>query len=206
MNRQNKATNPTEAEAETPPPLRMQRRQFLIGTGLLCGSLLAGGAYWGKRWKYIVVHHSAGSYGDIDFLRQVHKQRQPRDLIDAIPYHYVIGNGNGLGLGEIASDWRQELNLWGTHVSAHNVDRNFRGIGICLIGNFETDQVPMEQYNALVTLTQRLMRKYSILPGNVSGHGYIPDEATKCPGKNFPYDKFLADIADDSHIVAERSG
>jgi N-acetyl-anhydromuramyl-L-alanine amidase AmpD len=164
---------------------------------------MAGSTYWGRRWKYIVIHHSAGSYGNIDFLRQVHRQRQPRDLIDAIPYHYVIGNGNGLGLGEIASDWRQELDLWGTHVSAHNVDRNFRGIGICLIGNFETDRVPAEQYSALLTLTLRLMHKYGIPPDNVSGHGYIPGEATKCPGKNFPYHNFLSDIASDNHAVAD---
>ena len=199
----NIAINLTDGESETLTPGKMQRRRFLIGAGLLCGSLMAGYSYWGNRWKYIVVHHSAGSYGDIDHLRRVHRQRQPRDLVDAIPYHYVIGNGNGLGLGEIASDWRQKLNLWGTHVSAHNVDRNFRGIGICLIGNFETDQVPAEQYSALLSLTRALMHKYGIPIGNVSGHGHIPGEATKCPGKHFPYQDFLADIADGNHIAAD---
>jgi hypothetical protein len=72
------------------------------------------------------------------------------DPIDAIAYHYIIGNGNGLGMGEIASDWRQSYNLWGAHVSISNLDHNFRGIGICLIGNFENGEVPLAQYQALV--------------------------------------------------------
>jgi N-acetylmuramoyl-L-alanine amidase len=201
-NQSNEASDSAEAVVEAPDGVKSDRRNFLIGAGLLCGSLLAAGAYWPRRWKYIVIHHSAGSYGDIDFLQRVHKQRQSRDPVDAIPYHYVIGNGNGLGLGELASDWRQTFNLWGTHVSAHNVDRNYRGIGICLIGNFEIDHVPAKQYSALVALTRQLMNRYGISPENVAGHGYIPGEATKCPGRNFPYSSFLADIAKDKDFSA----
>lgn len=153
-----------------------------------------GGVYWKRRWKYIVVHHSAGSYGNIPFLQRVHRQRQGRDPIDAIPYHYIIGNGNGLGLGEIDSDWRQKYDIWGTHVSASNMDYNFRGIGICLIGNFEVEKVLEPQYAALVMLTQKLMLKYAILPEDITGHGMIKGESTKCPGKHFPMARFRRDI------------
>jgi len=158
------------------------------------GAGLAGGEYWKNRWKYIVVHHSAGSRGDIPFLRRVHRERQANDPIDAIPYHYVIGNGNGLGLGEVATGWREEYHLWGAHVSARNPDRNLRGIGICLIGNFEADFVPKEQYLALLRLTRQLMDNYGISPRNVCGHGQVPGETTKCPGRNFPHDAFHDDI------------
>ena len=34
-------------------------------------------------------------------LRQVHRERQPNDPIDAIPYHFVIGNGRGMTDGEV---------------------------------------------------------------------------------------------------------
>jgi len=110
----------------------MKRRTFLAAGGLLCVGLGSSVIYWPNRWKYIVVHHSGGSYGDIEFLQRVHRERQPNDPIDAIPYHFVIGNGNGLEMGEIASDWRQEKNIWGSHVSAKNRDKNYRGLGICL--------------------------------------------------------------------------
>lgn len=168
----------------------LNRRRFLIGTAALAGATGIGAVYWPRRWKYIVVHHSAGQFGTIEFLQEVHRDRQPGDPIDAIPYHYVIGNGNGLGLGEVASDWRKEYDIWGTHLSARNSLRNFLGLGICLVGNFEEDAVPKAQFNALVTLTKELMGRYDIPPSNVLGHGLIEGESTKCPGSHFPFDAF----------------
>lgn len=162
---------------------------------LTLGAMAASVFYWPRRWNYIVVHHSAGNFGDIQFLQQIHSERQPSDPVDAIPYHYIIGNGNGLGLGKTASDWRQAFNIWGAHVSASNPDWNFRGLGICLIGDYETNPVPDEQYQALVTLTQQLMATYNIPITNVSGHGHVAGESTKCPGKKFPMESFLRDIA-----------
>lgn len=154
-----------------------------------------GAVYWPNRWRYIVIHHTAGNYATIEFLQQVHRERQAGDPVDAIPYHYVIGNGNGLGMGEIASDWRRDLNLWGTHVSENNVSRNFFGIGVCLVGNFEQATVPAPQLDALVTLTKSLMDRYDIPPENVAGHGLIDGENTKCPGQNFPMREFRLAIA-----------
>lgn len=173
----------------------MNRRAFLK-TATVSGLLMGAGAYyWPNRWNYIVVHHSAGNFGSIDFLQRVHRERQASDPIDAIPYHYVIGNGNGLKEGEIASDWRQSYGIWGAHVSGRNMDRNLRGIGICLIGNFEVAPVTEEQYLALVSLTRVLMDKYKIPVENIAGHGHIAGEQTKCPGKHFPMERFLRELA-----------
>jgi N-acetyl-anhydromuramyl-L-alanine amidase AmpD len=172
----------------------MNRRNFLktsVFSGLLLG---AGAIYWPNRWKYIVLHHSAGNYANVDFLQRVHRERQPSDPIDAIPYHYIIGNGNGMKEGEIASDWRRDYAIWGAHVSNRNMDRNMRGIGICMIGNFEIDPVPEGQYLALLSLTITLMEKHQIPIENISGHGHIKGEQTKCPGKNFPIERFLRDV------------
>lgn len=173
----------------------MDRRKFLLVSAASLSAPLLGTAYWGRRWNYIVIHHSGGRSGDIALLTRVHRQRQAKDPVDAIPYHYVIGNGNGLGLGEVASDWRQGYDIWGAHVSGRNPDRNFRGLGICLIGNYEVDTVPARQYQALVALTRQLMKRYRIPPANVTGHGFVPGEATKCPGRQFPMQAFLRDIA-----------
>ena len=174
----------------------MNRRNFLFacigGTAILATGL--GAYYWPNRWRYIVIHHSAGSFGSIPFLQKVHRERQAGDPIDAIPYHYVIGNGKGIGMGEIKSDGRRKYHLWGAHVSARNPDRNFRGIGICLIGNFELYPVPKPQYQALVKLTKKLMVQHNIPVERVSGHGHTPGEQTKCPGKHFPMRRFLEDI------------
>lgn len=173
----------------------MDRRKLILTAASVTGLATMAGWYWPRRWKYIVVHHSAGNYGDIRFLQKVHRERQARDPVDAIPYHFIIGNGNGLGMGEVASDWRQDWHLWGAHVSGRNPDRNFRGIGICLIGNFESKPVPEPQYQALVKLTTRLMQEFSISVENVSGHGHTQGESTKCPGKHFPMQAFIRDIS-----------
>ena len=173
----------------------MNRRRFLIASGAIAGAIGAGALYWPHRWNYIVIHHSAGNFGTIDFLQEVHRDRQRGDPIDAIPYHFVIGNGNGLGMGEIASDWRRDLNIWGTHVSANNMAKNFLGLGICLIGNFEENELPDRQFDALVTLTRSLMGRYRISPQNVDFHGKIGGETTKCPGKLFPYERFRSALA-----------
>ena len=173
----------------------LNRRKFLFTTGAALVGSGAGYWYWCNRWRYIVIHHSAGNYGSIEFLQQVHRQRQADDLIDAIPYHFVIGNGNGLQLGAIASDWRQRYHLWGTHVSARNWQHNWRGIGICLVGNFEQHPVPPAQYRALVGRTQTVMQQYGINAEHVNGHGRVPGESTLCPGQHFPWQKFMQDIA-----------
>ncbi|MEO1245066.1 MAG: N-acetylmuramoyl-L-alanine amidase [Pseudomonadota bacterium] len=174
----------------------MKRRSFLATSAALIGASALGGAlYWPYRWRYIVVHHSAGNFGTIEFLQQVHRDRQGGDPVDAIPYHYVIGNGNGLGMGEVASDWRRELDIWGTHVSGNNPSKNFLGLGICLIGNFEERDVPRPQFDALVALTRSLLQRYGIPRENVFGHGLIEGERTKCPGRRFPMDELRSALA-----------
>ena len=156
--------------------------------------LIVLGYWWTHRWNYIIIHHSAGEYGNIEFLQKVHRERQGKDPLDAIPYHYIVGNGKGLGIGVVKSDWRRDWNIWGMHVSRHNIDRNFRGLGICLIGNFENHGISDKQYRAVVKLTKELMQKYNISVENISGHGYTRGEQTKCPGKHFPMERFLRDV------------
>jgi len=79
----------------------------------------------------------------------------------------------------------------GPHVLGRNSDRNFRGLGICMIGNFEEHAVPEE---TLVELTKSLMKEYAIGALNVTGHGHTRGEQTKCPGKLFPMERFKRDI------------
>ncbi len=42
----------------------MNRRKFLLRTGLGLTAVASLGYYWPNRWKYIVIHHSAGDYGE----------------------------------------------------------------------------------------------------------------------------------------------
>lgn len=150
--------------------------------------------YWPNRWNYIVIHHSAGNYGNIEHLQNIHDQRQYKEPIHAIAYHYIIGNGNGMEDGKVESDIRKKYNLWGVHVSKNNRDRNYRGLGICIIGNLEKNEMTSNQYDGLIKLTIELMEEYNIDIENIGFHGKFPGESTKCPGKFFPYEKFEKDL------------
>lgn len=170
------------------------RRKLLLSALVGITGLAAFVNYWPKRWKYIVIHHSAGDFATIEFLQEVHAQRQSGDPIDAIPYHYVVGNGQGIGDGVVEQDWRGRWHIWGAHVSARNPARNYYGIGICLVGNFEQHPPTSKQYDSVVNLCRSLMRRYNIPVENVSGHGLTAGERSLCPGKYFPIERFLNDL------------
>lgn len=170
----------------------MKKRKIIGFSFILLGILIA--LYWPNRWKYIVIHHSAGDYGNIEHLQKIHDQRQSKDPIHAIAYHYIIGNGKGMEDGTVASDMRKQFNLWGVHVSRNNRDRNARGLGICIIGNIDQHQMTAKQYKSLIELTKTLMNRYGIEAENVGFHGKIPGESTRCPGRYFPYESFRKEI------------
>ncbi len=72
-----------------------------------------------------------------------------------------------------------------------NKDYNERGIGICLVGNFENSPPTAAQKKSVKLLVQTLRNEYKIPVVNVVGHKDIRASATECPGKFFP----MAEVA-----------
>lgn len=179
-----------EKYSEKPVKRRHVLRKLLAF--IVCGAAISI-LYKFLRWKYIVIHHSAGNFGNLKLLQRVKYERQG-GVLRMMSYHFVIGNGNGMELGEIAYDNRWRYQFWGAHVSANNMNLNLRGIGVCLVGNFERYRISEEQYNVLVELTLALMHKYHIPSDRVYLHGKINGEHTRCPGKKFPGQRFYKDI------------
>lgn len=130
-------------------------------------------------WRTITVHHSATRYGNARVFDRVHRSRGMGGLF----YHFLIGNGNGLGDGaiEVGSRWKRQ----------REVNRP-RDIQICLVGNFMKQQVTPRQYESLRKLVAVLRRRYAITVP-VRRHCDVAKKGTECPGKNFPYDRFLQD-------------
>ena len=60
-----------------------------------------------RRWRYIVVHHSAGPTGSAAVFHRWHLKRGWRGL----GYHFVIGNGTGSRDGEVEVGfrWRDQI-------------------------------------------------------------------------------------------------
>lgn len=133
-----------------------------------------------REWRYIVLHHTASSSGSIESIHESHVGRG----WDGIGYHFVIGNGNGMGDGEIQPTFRWREQMHGAHAKSPGNEYNNHGIGICLVGNFEETDPSAAQLASVKRLVGVLKHEYRLSDGQVVAHRDV--KATACPGKNFP--------------------
>ena len=131
-----------------------------------------------RPWEWIVVHHSATPAGGAARFDRDHRQKG----WDELGYDFVIGNGTDTGDGQIEVGPRWPVQKWGAHTKTPDNRFNERGIGICLVGNFDEDRPTAAQIQSLVRLTTYLMRTYHIRPADIIGHNQA--KPTDCPGRN----------------------
>ena len=143
-----------------------------------------------REWKYIVLHHSASFSGNAEIFDQWHRENNHWKCLG---YDFVIGNGNGQGDGEIVAGPRWYSQEAGAHANAEEYNKH--GIGICLVGNFETQVPTPAQLAATQLLVDKLCRMFHIRAENVVGHNQIrKGGCTACPGKLFPLMRIRADV------------
>jgi len=140
-----------------------------------------------RRWRTIVVHHSAASSGSARSCNAYHTH--VRRWRHGLGYHFVIGNGTNTpdGLIEAGPRWAKQLD--GAHAWSPDNRANREGIGICLIGNFEETHPTEAQMRALAELVRQLQRRYNIPSRRVIGHRDVVEGRTVCPGKNFSIER-----------------
>lgn len=141
------------------------------------------------RWRYIVVHHSASTQGTPKSMDAYHRQR---GMENGLAYHFVIGNGNGMGDGEIFTGmrWRGQLN--GGHLASESL--NAKSIGICLVGNFENSRPSSREMQSLYALVGYLRQRCKLPVSAVKLHRQINTRPTECPGRLFPLQSLLQNI------------
>ena len=137
------------------------------------------------RWKYIVVHNSGTRQGNARVFDVYH--RRVRKMQNGLAYHFVIGNGNSSGNGEIeiGSRWTRQIN--GGHVASDYL--NDIALGICLVGDLNRDTPTKDQMGALDELCTYLRGRVGKVKGKpaiVLGHKEINPKPTDCPGDRFP--------------------
>lgn len=137
-----------------------------------------------KYTKRIVLHHSAsGLDTTIHDINRWHLNNG----WSGIGYHYVIYPDGTIYRG------RPE-NKAGAHAyqdSKH--EANSDGIGICMIGNFQTSNPTEAQMSSVVWLIGDIHSRYPNIP--VIGHKDVM--ATACPGKLFPWDELRKRLGGD---------
>ncbi len=142
------------------------------------------------RWKYIVIHHSGLDEGTLKGIDRYH--REARHMENGLAYHFLIGNGHGLGDGDIAVGNRWKQQLAGGHL--HSEAQNQVALGICLIGNFDNTKPTEKQLLSLEALLRALMKRCQLTTAAVKTHQQVNVVNTKCPGSKFPTRKFLSGL------------
>lgn len=145
-----------------------------------------------RSWQSIVLHHSATAGGDVATIDAQHRARRDRQgkAWLGIGYHFVVGNGRRMADGQVEPTFRWKQQLAGAH--AGDAQQNDRGIGICLIGDFDQAAPTPKQITAARELVRLLAAQFSIPRQRVLRHGDV--QATLCPGRMFPWDEVLADL------------
>lgn len=151
-------------------------------------ALVPRGGIQRGHWQVIVVHHSANAKDTPQGMDAWHRQRG----WDGLGYDFVIGNGVNYPDGQVFVGHRWAQQLVGAHTKAgaglyFGVPRppnffNERGIGICLIGNFEEQNPTPRQMQTLQLLIQWLSSQTGIHTAYVYGHGEVTHK-TQCPGR-----------------------
>ncbi|WP_397568753.1 N-acetylmuramoyl-L-alanine amidase [Schlesneria sp. T3-172] len=150
-----------------------------------------------RDWSYIVLHHTAAESGSVESIHEEHLKRKDKNGKQwlGVGYHFVIGNGKGMGDGEIEPTFRWRQQMQGAHAGV--ADYNQLGIGIVLIGNFEESPPTKAQVAAVKKLVGILKRDYRIVGNKIVGHSDV--KATECPGKYFP----MSDVRDSIAFTGE---
>jgi len=145
-----------------------------------------------NRWTGIVIHHLGDPFGTPESIHRQHLSWGYQGL----GYHFLIGNGNGLGDGEIHVGYRWAGQLPGAHVVGEaGRGHNERSIGICLVGNGEQRAFSDRQIRHLVRLVQRLQRELGIPREHVLLHRDVASDVAS-PGALFPLAEFQSQLLD----------
>jgi len=133
-----------------PAPLNPDAVRSLLATDSFDKVFQTPTAIESGRWRYIYVHHSRQFDGSAATLSQ-----QTGDMGD----HFLIGNGQGCGDGEIQVGYR-----WDQQKPAEPVGAKLSSdcISICLVGDFDQTAPTSAQMRQLGQLVRSLQRELGI--------------------------------------------
>ena len=137
------------------------------------------------RWNAIVIHHSASPVGSPQAIDERHRSMG----LTGLGYHFVVGNGSGMGDGEVHVGYRWLEQLPGAHVAGlAGQSYNRTSVGVCLVGDGNRRPFTGAQMARLVELVSALMKRNAIPAERVYLHADLA--STRSPGAYFPAAEF----------------
>lgn len=180
----------------------------------------------GRDWSFIVIHHSAtrddGNRNDFEAIRNYHKsyavdgrivskekwerlkgymphQHYFKKPWDDIAYHVIIEKDNG----SLKVKQGRPMSKTGAHAYMSGPGAgnfyNENGIGVCVVGNYESAGLDEQRENMLIWIIRQLMMLYDIPVRNVLGHRELYTRenrkmAKTCPGSAIDMDELRAKL------------
>jgi hypothetical protein len=137
------------------------------------------------RWDAIVIHHSASPFGSPKSIEDQHR----RGNLLGLGYHFVIGNGAGMGEGDIHVGYRWLDQQSGAHAIGPDADTyNRTAIGICIVGDGNRRSFSDLQVRRLAQLVATLSRELGIPQDRILLQRDIAESSS--PGRYFPEASF----------------
>jgi len=146
-------------------------------------------------WTSIVIHHLGQPAGNLESVGRNHRKAGLRGL----GFHFLIGNGNGLGDGDVQMGYRwldQTPAAKPTSIELENWNDGV--VSICLIGNGNRRPFTEQQMQHLSHLVQRLQQELSIPTEHIFLGRELGTE-NDSPGEFFAEAQFQSQLLDIPH-------
>ena len=122
-----------------------------------------------RKINKIIIHHSASpAKTTVDDIRDWHVHGNGWSDIG---YHYIILADGSIEEGRPVKT-----------IGAHCKGKNRYSIGVCVVGNFESNQPTPDQVTSFVKIVNDLCAGYNLTWDNVYGH--CDFSTSVCPGLN----------------------
>lgn len=137
-----------------------------------------------NQWDSIVIVHSGSPAGSAESIGAQHKQIG----YDGLGYHFLIGNGTGMGNGEIHLGNRWLTQTQGAQLAGIDQNAKAKTIEICLIGNGDRKPFTDQQIQYLAQVVSALADRLEIPSSRIFLHQDLAP--TTSPGRYFPRANF----------------
>jgi len=137
------------------------------------------------HWDSIVIVHSGSNKGSSASIEAEHQASG----YDGLGFHFLVGNGTGMGNGEIHVGQRWLDQRDGADLAGTTAGVNSRGmIEVCIVGDGNRKAFSDEQLRRLAQLVSALSQKFDIPSDKIFLHKDIA--GTTSPGQYFPRTAF----------------
>jgi len=156
------------------------------------------------RFSFIVIHHSASTRDNYESIRRYHQKKHPL-WSDAV-YHIIFSNGStDVPAGFLEPTGRYRYFHYSTATTS--VEHNLKGLHLCLVGNYDKDEVPTNLRAPIANVLRLLQKKFGMDDDDILFHRDC--NATKCPGKHITRERiftWLHEYADNcpEHIRSQQ--